>query len=49
MIIETRLKQFPGDPWDPINPGLKLEDFNFAHYSIRINKNRQYHTLNTTG
>ena len=50
MIIEQRYKEFSGwDEWMLIRTGIKYDDLDFEHYSIRINKDRQYHTANTKG
>ena len=37
------------DPWEPINSKLNFDDLNMTSYSIRINKNKQYHRSDTKG
>jgi len=49
MIVEARWKNFPGEPWFTVDIGQKFEDFNIADYSVRINKDRQYHRRDTPG
>jgi len=49
MIVEYRPKQYSGEPWAPVNSDTKFEDLNMEYYSIRINKNRQYHRKDTKG
>jgi len=49
MIVEHRQKQFPGNPWFPVQADTKFEDLNMSYYSVRINKDRQYHRPDTPG
>ena len=57
MQIEARLKRGASGlynarkllEWHPVQVGLKVEDINIEDFSIRINKDRQYHKLNTPG
>ena len=55
MLIEARHKSGShGDYWErsdwkEIAPGTKIEDLNMSHFSIRINKDNQYHNLDTPG
>jgi hypothetical protein len=49
MIIEYRARFWQTDKWEMVPVGQKPEEINFQYYSIRINKNRQYHRVDTPG
>ena len=49
MLVEFRPKQYYGDPWEPVNSNTKFEDLNMEYYSVRINKDKQYHRKDTHG
>jgi len=50
VIVEYRLKsEATWQVWQPVNPSLKFEDLNMENYSIRINKDKQYHRIDTKG
>lgn len=49
MILEYRSKTWFGDPWEDVVPGLKFENFNIDEFSVRINKDKQYHRIDTPG
>jgi len=49
MIIEVRSKLWISDGWVSIQTGLKFEDVDIDAFSVRINKDRQYHRADTPG
>ena len=54
MIVEYRIRpdEFNGiewGDWEPVHPNTKFEDLTLEDYVIRINKNRQYHRIDTPG
>ena len=53
MIVEAKLKSkiwgWGNTSWNPVSIGLKFNHFKFDDYSMRINKNKQYHRYDTKG
>jgi hypothetical protein len=49
VIIEYRPKNNIWEPWAPVNSNTLFKDINMLYYSVRINKDRQYHRLDTPG
>lgn len=50
VIVEYRLKDSRRRAyWQPLNPHIPFDELNMEFYSVRINKNRQYHRGDTSG
>ena len=49
VIVEYRPKHYFSEPWAHVNSNTKFEDLNMEYYSVRINKDKQYHRKDTKG